>query len=169
KIPSDLTKMIKVGREYNVKLQALLPSQKLREEMPIWLHIGAHEALKELTNKTEAKCLRHKHKVKLVSHLRRIVMEPTHENHMPRGNCRCPTCRETRQNTRCNNPHKCRQMAQTMLDQLTPKWNILTRRLNDNLNITPRRKSKKKQAEKTGDAIQFDTNIKMKKIKDRFR
>src|SRR5436190_9793629 len=77
KLPPDLATMIKMGIKHKVKLQTLLPSQKLREEMPIWLHVGAHEALQELMNKTEAKCLRHKHKVKLVSHLRRIILEPT--------------------------------------------------------------------------------------------
>ena len=35
KIPKDLTAMIRAGNEHKVKLQALLPSQKLREEMPI--------------------------------------------------------------------------------------------------------------------------------------
>jgi hypothetical protein len=124
KISQDLTAMIRTGNKCNVKLQVLLPSQKLKEEMPIWLHIGARKALKELTNKTEAKFLRHKHKVKNIAHLRMIVMEHMNGNHRPQRSCRCETCSATRRKTLCNNPHKCRLMAQTILDQLTPKWCI---------------------------------------------
>jgi len=169
KIPKDLTAMIRAGNEHKVKLQALLPTQELKEEMPIWFHIGAYEALKELTNKTEAKCLRHKHQVKYVSHLRRITTEPLNGNHRPQRNCRCTTCREIKQNTQCKNPHKCRLMAQTILDKLTPKWSIQTHPPNDNLDLTPRRKNRNKQAEKTGEPILFDPNITTNSIKDSFR
>jgi hypothetical protein len=168
-IPHDLTAMIRTGKEYNVKLQTLLPSQKLKEEMPIWLHIGAREALKELTNKSEAKCLRYKHKVNKVAHLWTIVMEPLNGNHRPQRSYRCATCSETRQKTLCNNPHKCRLMAQTILDQLLPKWSIQIHPPNDNLNLTPRRKDRNKQAEKTKGPVIFDPNITTNSIKDSFR
>ena len=60
-------------------------------------------------------------------------------------------------------------MVQLILDQLKPKWDIRTRPPNDDLNLTPKRKSKNKQAEKTGDAILFDPNITTNNIRDSFR
>ena len=55
-LPPDLVQMIRTGKEFGIEFQALLPSQSLREGLPIWYHIGAAPALQEITNKPEAKC-----------------------------------------------------------------------------------------------------------------
>ena len=73
KLPRDLMEMIRVGREYNTQLQTLLPSHTLKEQLPAWYHIGASHRLIELTNKPEAKCLRHLHKVQSVRDVKTIA------------------------------------------------------------------------------------------------
>jgi ribonuclease HI len=157
-LPQDLISMIRTGHEFNVKVDAPLPSQELKEELPIWHHIGATHALKEMTNKPEAKCLRHKHQAQTVAEMDKIASHQSRQ-HIPRKNCRCTTCKATRRDTRCHNPHKCQQMAKKLIEQLHPKWNPHLFPPQDNLSLTPRRKRKNKQAHKTGDPITFDPNI----------
>ncbi|KAF8909992.1 hypothetical protein CPB85DRAFT_1221721 [Mucidula mucida] len=35
-LPDDLKEMVSVGKKYNVRLEAMYPTRKMQEEMPIW-------------------------------------------------------------------------------------------------------------------------------------
>jgi ribonuclease HI/exonuclease III len=168
KLPKDIIEMIKVGHECHVTLQSLKPSQNLKEELPIWYHMGATYKLIELTNKPEARCLRHMHKVQKVRDIYNITKSSS-RNHKPRKDCKCNSCATTREITHCANPHKCNKMAHEIIQTLYPKWNPSNQPLQDSLNLTPRRKRRNKQAEISKDPILFDPNVETNTIIEGFR
>ncbi|KAJ7138536.1 hypothetical protein C8R43DRAFT_823953, partial [Mycena crocata] len=45
--------------------------------------------------------------------------------HRPLKRCQCDTCRATRTETGCQNPHQCYCRARNLLDSLYAKWNPL--------------------------------------------
>jgi hypothetical protein len=105
KLPRDLTNMLQIGHELKVDFTAIDPEKNTKENLPIWHHIGANNALLELSSKREAKCLRHKHRIRTVQEMNMVAgMENVHK---PRRNCRCDMCQIIRGESRCKNPHKC--------------------------------------------------------------
>ena len=150
------------------QLQTLLPSHTLKEQLPAWYHIGASHRLIELTNKPEAKCLRHLHKVQSVRDVKTIASTNC-RGHKPKKNCKGTQCTVTRTATHCKNPHKCRLMAQQIIQTLQLKWDPDVNPPQDNLNLTPRRKSNNKQAEENRGPRIFDPNVTTNNIKEGFR
>jgi ribonuclease HI/exonuclease III len=168
KLPRELTAMLRIGHELNTKFEVLNPTSNIKNKLPVWHHIGGNNALIELTNKPQAKCLRHLHQISTVSEMNELANQ-TNENHQPRRNCNCNNCTTIRNTAKCKNPHKCQEMAQIIMQTLQPKWNPNNNTPPNHLNLTPRRKARNKQAETTGEPILFDPNNSVDQIEEGFR
>jgi hypothetical protein len=89
--------------------------------------------------------------------------------HKPRRNCVCTKCQKARSESGCRNPHKCQLTARKILNCLHPKWDPLqTSPPHDNLNLTPRRQARNKQAERNGGPVLFDPNVTLNSVKEGF-
>jgi hypothetical protein len=82
KLPRDLTNMLWIGHELKVDFTAIDPENNTKENLPIWQHIGANNALLELSSKREAKCLCHKHRTRTVQEMN-IVAGMENAAHKP--------------------------------------------------------------------------------------
>jgi hypothetical protein len=168
KLPKDLIAMLQTDCKLGISFEVLALTQDPKKELPIWYHVGANNALLELNNKPEAKCLRHKHQIKTVDKMNTLASSDIN-GHRPRKNCDCMTCSSVRMNTRCKNPHKCILMAQRIIQILAPKWNPNHNPPLNHLILTPRRKARNKQAEGTGEPITFDPSVLTEHIMDGIR
>jgi ribonuclease HI/exonuclease III len=168
KLPTDLKEMVKVARKYKVQMEALHPSIQVVKSLPIWSHASANDLLRLNTNIKEAKCMRKNHKIMTVGQTQDLANKRGN-SHKPQRSCQCNGCRETRQASKCHNPHKCQEMAIQLLSSITPKWNPDREHNNDNLDLTPQRKGRNEAAEKNNEAITFDPNISITRPQEIFR
>ncbi len=126
KTPEDLRRMIRVGRKYGVRADAINPAEKVKDAMPIWYHIGKKEGRSKANTKS-AKCLRTTHNVRTVLDARRVAsrLNPGGlgaQKHGKGPKCKCHDCDEDRRVRGCDNPSRCAAAAQNMLDNLHPIW-----------------------------------------------
>jgi hypothetical protein len=103
-----------------------------------------------------------------VGDIKELALE-TDRSHKLRRNCACTMCKTIRRESACQNPHKCQLTATKILKCLQPKWDPLNIPVQDNLDLTPRRRAKNKQSEKTGDPILFDPSVTLENIAEGFR
>ena len=68
-----------------------------------------------------AKCLRKRHKVKLVRDALNVLVT-LGGNHKYRNNCLCDPCKIIRTQSRCPHPHDCITLAATLVSKILPKW-----------------------------------------------
>ncbi|VDC00654.1 unnamed protein product [Peniophora sp. CBMAI 1063] len=144
-LPRDIADMLKVARNWDVHIQALLPQSELRLAMPAWYHLGAAKPRRARYTSDEAKCLRKRHRVRTIQDLL-AVTERLHANmpNRPRGHannrrCRCPFCdRDRAAPTNCENPNACTKAALIVLRELTTtKWNPAPARKPDDTEYAP--------------------------------
>src|SRR5215475_15925792 len=126
--------MMKVAKEFNVRIHTLKPSQSLKNELPLWSHPNANDFLRLSITQKEAKCMQINHKIKNVGDANAISTN-TIATHRPRKDCKCHKCNEMREQS-CRNPHKCQTMAEKLLSTITPIWNPQNNPPKDNLDLT---------------------------------
>jgi hypothetical protein len=158
KIPNDLVSMLGISHELKIKFDALLPTDFLKNELPIWHHVGAERAIIELINKNEARCLHLIHCIKTVAEMNDISANNDLQ-HRLRKNCPCETCSHIRTTTYCKKPYKCIEMAQRIMSTLPAKWDPSQPIQQNKLCLTPRWKARNKAAELNKGPILFDPNI----------
>jgi ribonuclease HI/exonuclease III len=124
-LPEDLKQMLKLAREYNVRVEASNPSKEAKEAMPIWYHIHSDQSARRLYKSKTAKCLRKKHNMRLVRDAIR-ALETTGEDHVPRNNCTCEACKSLRAEHGCTHTHECINLMATLVSKILPKWNPKT-------------------------------------------
>jgi hypothetical protein len=157
KLPQDPMLMLQIGHELNVDFKVLSPMRMLKEELLTWYQIEKNNALIELTNKTELKCLHHHHQIKNVLEMNDIAMNED-DQHCLRRNCKCIMCQRIRAETRIlTNVSKWQRKSCPHSPQSgTP---ISPPHTQSHLYLTPTRKTRNKQAEENGGSILFDPNI----------
>ena len=121
-LPNDLRTILKLAREYNVKIEATNPSDQAKGEMPLWYHTKSAPSARRLYKSKLAKCLRQKHGVKLVRDATALIARIGTE-HAQRRNCLCELCRDLRTNVKCAHPLKCLATTVALLDKIRPEWN----------------------------------------------
>ena len=136
-LPEDLKEMLKVAKEFKVRLEATNPSKQVKENLPLWYHAKSDPTARKLYKTKEAKCLRRKHHIKLVKdatdHLASVS-----DNHILAANCTCDTCKTHRSVNKCLNPNRCISLLAQLIKKITPRWNPMTTnmhnptQLNDN-------------------------------------
>ncbi|KAG1747279.1 hypothetical protein EDD22DRAFT_761991, partial [Suillus occidentalis] len=149
--------MLKTIRTNNVSFAPNKLSVQLKSQMPAWCHLGAPP---KTYHKTKDKCLHSIHKVESVKDLREMTARLTnHDRHNTTATCTCNECVEDRL-IGCNNPDKCAQTAQHILDNLNPLFNPNTSPKKDGLTLTHRRLEKNSQMRtRQRGEILFDPSI----------
>ena len=124
-LPEDLKTMLRLAREYNVRVSAANPSKPVQENLPIWYHTKSVPSARKLYKTKTAKCLRKNHKIKLVSDTTSLLSRVT-TGHSPSSNCLCETCKDLHTTAGCTHPHLCINLAATLIEKIQPIWNPTT-------------------------------------------
>ena len=74
-LPEDLKAMLKLAKELNVQLSVTNPMKDVQTQLPIWYYVRSAPSAKKLYKTKAAKCLRKKHKLKLVKDALRVENE----------------------------------------------------------------------------------------------
>ena len=118
--------MLKLAREYNVRVSALNPSKEAREDLPIWYHIQSDPSARRLYKTKTAKCLRKRHKVILVRDALKVLVT-LGGDHEYQNNCLCDPCKMIRTQSGCPHPHDCITLAATLVSKILPRWSPQSR------------------------------------------
>ncbi|KAH9851556.1 hypothetical protein C2E23DRAFT_706998, partial [Lenzites betulinus] len=139
-MPGDLETMVRAAKKYNVRVEAVRPTEALKREMPIWYHIGVVSD-RVVENSPARRCLRLKHKVITVADCERVAKRlAAGSEHVARNGCECRDCHHDRTELGCDAPHRCAKSARTAVNKLNEKWKPCRRPLNDGLSLTPSRR-----------------------------
>lgn len=137
-LPMTVRGMLSVAKEMRVTFAAVKPTRKLRQQMPIWYHLGANRDLNKLNNHYYSHCLRAVHGVTTTADAmamtRRLRMRTT-PPHRRTPDCTCDPCSADRANG-CNKPHACCALAEKMLQTLPDIWNPLDKTPHDGLSLS---------------------------------
>ena len=116
--------MLKLAKEYDVRVEASNPSLMARMKLPIWYHVHSEPSARRLYRTKAASCLRKKHRVRLV---RDVVdlLSSVNDAHTQVINCRCASCRAMRATNKCSHPFKCINLAATLVEKILPNWSPL--------------------------------------------
>jgi hypothetical protein len=156
KVPEYLNEIIKLGKKYEIKVEALNPTHELCRKMPAWYHIGADPNKHQMNNVGWSKCLQENHEVKTAGDLEDITSRLKDQTHNQESNeCQCTNCNTDRLFD-CETTMRCTKHAERLLDTLLPKWD-------------PRKKDKTEEDENTdeGDTTNpFHLPTKMKELAD---
>ncbi len=171
-LPRDLKDMIQKARKYGLVVDAPNPRQDLKSAMPLWYHIGMEEG-RRVPNSKSGRCLRERHAVLTVLDCLRVVgrlrdlangnsardaQQRDGTRHRPAAACRCASCVEDR-SVGCDNPHRCAQMAQKLLNSLKPIWSIGGTPDKDGMTLTASRRRANEDAHRNKERILFDPTI----------
>lgn len=136
RIPEHLKRILKIVRKYNTGIDARKINNKTKERLPLWYHVAVQN--NRTWNKASAKCLREYHKVKYVGDL--LKVDPKKDN--------------------CGSTKACKRMVKTLLNRLPEKYDPReTTPMRDNLDHTPERKARYKEADIKTEFVTFDPNI----------
>ncbi|KAG2738108.1 hypothetical protein P692DRAFT_201661577, partial [Suillus brevipes Sb2] len=152
--------LLKTAKTHNVSFAPIKLSKELKTQLPAWWHLGAAP---RTYNKAKNQCLQKTHSISTIKDLmktsQRLHRSNDGEQHSNRKNCACSTCKIDRRNG-CQNPHKCAQIAQSILQKISPKFDPSTTPVKDNLTLTHRRKEKNQRAlTNRRDEIIFDPTV----------
>ncbi|KAJ6571140.1 hypothetical protein B0H19DRAFT_885698, partial [Mycena capillaripes] len=158
---------MKSAKKLHLIFDALALSKDIKEELPIFFHIGAKKDLTKHNNSTCAKCLRDHHRARSVGDILKIV-ERNYYRHYRRRNCACTSCKADRQ-MRCDSPYKCQEEAIKFLACLYEKWEPRQPVNQPNSDLTLDEKEANHAALKSAEIVTFDPKIKLTKLVDGFR
>ncbi|KAJ7351635.1 hypothetical protein DFH08DRAFT_694783 [Mycena albidolilacea] len=119
-LPRPLKRMLKTARKFKLTFNALALSKNIKEELPIFFHMGGNRDMGRRNNSKCAQCLRDCHSVRSTGDVLATV-ERNYQRHNRRRNCACQPCREDRLRG-CIAPYLCLEEAIKMLDCLYEKW-----------------------------------------------
>lgn len=159
-LPTDLRRMVKVAEKYGVRCEVRKPTKNLRNEFPIWYHVGI-AAGRCTANSKSSKCLREHHKVLTVAqcHVAAQRLTTAGTAHRPTRSCDCPPCIFDREEQGCDNPHRCAEAARRAVERLYPKWRPTEGENKDGLTLTRRRMRNNLTARAADERILFDPSI----------
>ena len=123
KLGIDSVRMIKSAKKYNTAFAPINISERLREQLPAWQHLGVEKTIPQ--NK-QAKCLMKNHEsakvkdmMKISERLQGMYRGGTHK---PDYTCTCSDC-DADKKEGCENPQRCALEAKKRLDKITAKLN----------------------------------------------
>jgi ribonuclease HI len=164
KLTEDIQRMLAAARKHHIQFAPLKISERLKEQLPAWLHMGA---LPRTYNSARDECLRNTHELMRVSDLitlaERDKRNISGRRHTKRRNCACSECRNDRKEG-CDDPNKCCETAKVILSKIQGKWAPgCAPQTSDNLSLTHHRKEKNNQALTAYQGeITFDPSITIK-------
>ena len=72
-LPADLKRMISVAKKYNVRLNTLVISEKIKRDLPAWYHIASSGLPRGFNRRKATNCLQTKHQTKSISDILRMT------------------------------------------------------------------------------------------------
>ena len=124
-VPNDLREMLKVARKFGVRLEAIHPSQQVRQELPATRSAQTKTQEKPDTLRDKhGKCIRNKHGARTLGDIESMATNVPN-NHRRNKKCRCEKCTKLREDTNggCKHPNKCIERAKKLLGTINEKWN----------------------------------------------
>ena len=119
-IPKRIQQALSLAKKHGVMLETPKPNNETRLNMPVWLHRKASRNAARLYKKSEAKCLKSKHKTHYIKQLVALT-ERTPPNHQKNNFCTCAQCREMSK-IGCTHPNGCLNMAINLIEEITATW-----------------------------------------------
>lgn len=114
--------MVKTANEYGVTFNLSVLSTALKQELPVWHHIGLDHG-KIRNNGQRESCLRRTHLISMVGDLERFIARACLGCHKPNNKCKCKEC-ELDRAAGCTKPHGCASATVKILSKLPPKWDL---------------------------------------------
>ncbi|KAK0497129.1 hypothetical protein EDD18DRAFT_1072839 [Armillaria luteobubalina] len=151
--------MLRMARDFNVRMDMLTPSQQVRRDIPLWYHRGFEKGWQKRYGSKTYQCLMAKHSVETAGDAMDVAARLDSPTHKKRENCGCTTCHADRTQSGCKNPHKCMVTAKIMLDRLTKKWDPRHPDQDDGLDLSPEDHQQNLEAIMNNEVIRFDPNI----------
>ncbi|KAJ7364646.1 hypothetical protein DFH08DRAFT_681651 [Mycena albidolilacea] len=159
--------MLQTARKFKLTFDTLTLSKDIKEELPIYFHMGGNRDMGQRNNSKCAKCLRDFHEVQATGDVLAIV-ERDYQGHSRRHNCACRTCREDRLRG-CSAPYLCLEEAIKMLDCLYEKWDPRIEVNQRTPRLTEEWKQKNTNTIEADDPVLFDPSIHLENRVDGFR
>ena len=119
-IPKQIQKVMHLVKKHGVELEALEPSNKTKENMPVWLHRKVNREAARIYRTDRAKCPKNKHCMHYIKQLTEIIRNVPSEHHKTNF-CTCKSCRNA-SNLGCTHPKKCIETTMKLLEAIAPKW-----------------------------------------------
>lgn len=159
-LPTCLKEMIKAARKYGVRCVTANPTKNLREQLPVWSHVGRLPGC-ALENTPSCKCLRRNHQVRTVGQCLAMArrLRDDGSGHAARPSCECADCVSDRDVAGCDNPHRCATAAERVLAKLGEKWSVERDGNVDGLTLTSRRKRENVSARLAHERIVFNPSV----------
>ncbi|KAJ7788808.1 hypothetical protein B0H14DRAFT_2397988 [Mycena olivaceomarginata] len=159
--------MLVAARTFCLTLDALALSKDLKEELPIFFHVGLKKGRTKHNNSECARCLRDNHNMRTTGDTLAIV-ERNYFRHSRRKNCACGSCREDR-GRGCISPYLCQEEAIKFLDGLAEKWDPRRKINQPCAELTEEEIDANKAAMDKDEPVIFDPKIIVHKLSEVFR
>ena len=163
-LPTNLKRMISVAKKYNVRLDVLVISEKIKRDLPAWYHVASNRLPRGFIRRKATNCLQTKHRAKSISDILRITKRLNNADpnnpHQDLKDCQCAGCSNDRREG-CSDPNACVRAAETILESLPPKFSPTSSKLNnDRLSLTPQHiKKNEEERKKENGIITFNPSI----------
>ncbi|KAK6983932.1 hypothetical protein R3P38DRAFT_3232937 [Favolaschia claudopus] len=164
KLPRALKKMVTMAMKFNLKLDALALAKDVKEEVPMFFHVGGKKELTKHNNPKRACCLRDKYGTISVGDMVKII-ERNYNRHGRRKKCVCKADRLIG----CKEPYKCQEEAIKFLSCIHDKWNPQVQLKHTIPQLTPEEKEQNIENLSDGEPVVFDTGIELTLCFARFR
>ena len=120
-LPLELKKALKIGKKYNLSLDAQLYTADMKLKMPAWYRIRTDPNSPNTDRRNQAKCLRLVHNCHCIGDLVNQASYGENPPHEPRiRNCPCTQCTHLRSQG-CKNPSACYNAAERILATVPPE------------------------------------------------
>ncbi|KAJ7749017.1 hypothetical protein B0H14DRAFT_2296542, partial [Mycena olivaceomarginata] len=139
----------------------------IKEELPIFFHVGLKKGRTKHNNSECARCLRDNHNMRTTGDTLAIV-ERNYFRHSRRKNCACGSCREDR-GRGCISPCLCQEEAIKFLDGLAEKWDPRRKINQPCAELTEEEIDANKAAMDKDEPVIFDPKIIVHKLSEVFR
>ncbi|KAI0089040.1 hypothetical protein BDY19DRAFT_855218, partial [Irpex rosettiformis] len=134
--------------------------------MPIWLHVGIADKVKNIYNQKCGKCLREKHNIITVDQLHTFIewgnmVLLNGKTHYPKRFC-CEPCDRLKGKIKCDNISQCHKAALELYNALPKHWNPTAPKSNDGLSLSEREIEKNRNKDRRKKTIAFDPSLTIK-------
>jgi exonuclease III len=165
-LPDELKSMVKIADKYGAKLDSIEMGEEVRNEIPIWLHIGESQYMRQVTNRPAARCLRSIHGVRTVGQAKRMAAQD--EMHTDRQTHRCDEC-DIWRTEGCRNPLLCEDLSTKILDSLPERWHPMHSKDNLDMRLSKEEQQENENALTKGEDVIFERTITANDIPSAFR
>ncbi|KAJ6491823.1 hypothetical protein C8R47DRAFT_976306 [Mycena vitilis] len=149
--------MLKTAKNFDLEFDALALGKDIKEELPIFFHLGGNADFPRHNNSSCAKCLRDNHRVRDARDILDIL-ERNYDRHSRRRNCACIPCKSDRR-AGCDTPYKCHEEGIKLLDCLDEKWDPRQAVRQSNKDLTEDERKSNSQAITDKEPVVFDPRI----------